>query len=50
MSKGKTRQTIRARRKDGRHAESGYTLQLYTGMRTFVPQELRADLDASACL
>ncbi len=31
---GKKRQTIRAHRKDGRHAKPGDKLQLYTGMRT----------------
>ena len=31
---GRKRQTIRALRKDGRHAKVGDALQLYTGMRT----------------
>ncbi|WP_306131094.1 hypothetical protein [Roseovarius sp. MMSF_3350] len=38
---GRKRQTIRAHRKDGRHAKRGDALQLYTGMRTKACRKLR---------
>lgn len=34
VESGSKRQTIRARRKDGRNPQPGQTLYLYTGMRT----------------
>lgn len=34
VASGQKRQTIRAQRKDGRHAKPGDRMQLYTGMRT----------------
>ena len=34
VERGEKRQTIRAPRRDGRHAKVGDKLQLYTGMRT----------------
>jgi len=41
VERGEKSQTIRAPRKDGRHAKVGDALQLYTGMRTKQCRKLR---------
>lgn len=41
VADGSKRQTIRAERKDGRHAKPGDRIQLYTGMRTRACRKLR---------
>lgn len=46
---GRKRQTIRAPRKDGRHAKRGDSLQLYTGMRTAACRKLRDAVCHDAC-
>lgn len=46
---GKKRQTIRAPRKDGRHAKQGDKVQLYTGMRTKFCRKLREAVCHDAC-
>lgn len=44
---GRKRQTIRARRKDGREPKVGETLFLYTGMRTKKCERLRVETCSS---
>lgn len=46
---GTKRQTIRAPRKDGRHAKPGDALQLYTAMRTRQCRKLRDAVCHDAC-
>ena len=41
VASGEKSQTIRAERRDGRHAKVGDRLQLYTGMRTKACRKLR---------
>lgn len=49
VERGTKRQTIRAPRKDGRHARPGDALQLYTGMRTKQCRKLRDAVCHDAC-
>ena len=49
VASGQKRQTIRALRKDGRHAKQGDRLQLYTGMRTKACRKLRDAVCHDAC-
>ncbi|UWR40222.1 hypothetical protein K4L04_01175 [Phaeobacter inhibens] len=49
VENGSKRQTIRARRKDDRHAKRGDKLQLYTGMRTKACRKLRDAVCHDAC-
>jgi len=46
---GHKRQTIRAPRRDGRHAKVGDKLQLYTGMRTTSCRKLRDAVCHDTC-
>lgn len=47
---GTKSQTVRAQRKDGRHARPGDPLQLYTGMRTKACRKLRDAVCHDACV
>lgn len=49
VARGTKSQTIRAPRKDGRHAKQGDALQLYTGMRTRQCRKLRDAVCHDAC-
>jgi hypothetical protein len=49
VERGDKSQTIRAPRKDGRHAKPGDALQLYTGMRTRACRKLRDATCHDAC-
>ena len=49
VERGEKRQTIRAPRKDGRHAKVGDNLQLYTGMRTKQCRKLRDAICHDEC-
>lgn len=49
VARGVKSQTIRAPRKDGRHAKPGDALQLYTGMRTRQCRKLRDAVCHNAC-
>lgn len=49
VESGRKRQTIRAPRKDGRHAKPGDKLQLYTGMRTKSCRNLKDAVCHDAC-
>ena len=49
VESGAKQQTIRAPRKDGRHAKVGDPLQLYTGMRTKACRKLRDAVCHDAC-
>ncbi|WPZ28151.1 hypothetical protein T8A63_10815 [Sulfitobacter sp. OXR-159] len=49
VASGQKRQTIRAPRKDDRHAKPGDKLQLYTGMRTKSCRKLRDAVCHDSC-
>lgn len=49
VASGRKAQTIRAPRKDGRHAKVGDALQLYTGMRTRQCRKLRNAVCQDVC-
>ena len=49
VERGEKRQTIRAPRRDGRHAKVGDKLQLYTGMRTKQCRKLRDAVCHDVC-
>ena len=50
VASGEKRQTIRAPRKDNRHAKAGDKLQLYTGMRTKSCRKLRDAVCHDSCV
>lgn len=49
VASGRKSQTVRAPRKDGRHAKVGDALQLYTGMRTRQCRKLRDAVCHDVC-